>query len=294
VVETNTHLRDVAQAEFKKIEYRSLEGQELKGWVMLPVGYQPGERYPLITVVYGGLTFGDNPPGMTRTINHASSLNYQLLAAHGYAVLFPSMPLKAEGEPSDPYQELTKGVLPAVDTVIELGIADPTRLGVLGQSYGGYSAYGLIAQTRRFHAAVSLAGLSDLASLYGVFDARFRYDQFAHERLFSMSLAESGQVRMGSPPWKDSARYIRNSPLFYADQIDTPLMIVQGDLDMVAMQQGEQVFTALYRQNKRAAFVRYWGEGHVIEGAANIRDLWERIYGWFDQFLRPMSSVRSH
>lgn len=288
VVEINSHLREIAQTEFKKIEYRSTDGRDLKGWVLLPFGYRMGKSYPLITVVYAGNVFGDNPPGgMVRTINNASSLNYHLLAARGYAVLFPSIPLKPEGEASDPYMELTKGVLPAIDKVIEQGIADPKRLGVMGQSYGGYATYGLITQTNRFQAAVSLAGLSDLASLYGVFDARFRYDQFAHERMSMMSLAEAGQLRMGNPPWKDSERYLRNSPLFYAGRIETPLMIVQGDLDYVAMQQGEQVFMALHRQNKRAMFVRYWGEGHVLESPANIRDLWGRIYGWFDQLLQP-------
>lgn len=290
VVETNTQLREIAQTEFKKIEYRSTDGRELKGWLLLPFGYQEGKSYPLITVVYAGSIFGDNPPGgMIRNINNSSSLNYHLLAAHGYAVLFPSIPLKPEGEASDPYLELTKGVLPAIDKVIEQGIADPKRLGVMGQSYGGYATYGLITQTNRFQAAVSLAGLSDLISLYGVFDARFRYDQFAHERISMMSLAEAGQLRMGNPPWKDSERYLRNSPLFYAHRIETPLMIAQGDLDYVAMQQGEQVFTALHRQNKRAMFVRYWGEGHVLESPANIRDLWRRIYEWFDQLLKAQN-----
>lgn len=287
IAETNTDLRRIAQAELKKIEYRSQDGRELKGWVMLPVGYQEGKTYPLITVVYAGGVFGDNPPGMARTVNRASSLNFQLLAAHGYAVLFPSMPLKPEGETSDPYLELTKGVLPAVDKVIERGIADPKRLGLLGQSYGGYAVYGLLTQTNRFQAAISLAGLSDLISLYGVFDARFRYDQFPHERLLMMTLAEAGQLRMGAPPWKDFERYVRNSPLSYVNRIETPLMIVQGDMDYVAIQQGEQIFTALNRQNKRARFIRYWGEGHVLEGQANVRDLWRRISGWFDEFLKP-------
>ena len=287
IVETNTQLRQIAQTEFKKIEYRSLDGRELKGWVLLPVGYQAGSRYPLITIAYAGSVFGDSPPGgHSRTINNPGSLNFHLLAARGYAVLFPSMPLKPEGEASDPYLEVTKGVLPAVDKVIELGIADPKRLGVLGQSYGGYATYGLIAQTNRFQAAVSLAGLSDLLSLYGVLDARFRYDQFAHERLSGMSQAETGQIRMGNPPWKDFDRYVRNSPLYQVERIQTPLMIVHGDMDYVAMQQGEQMFSALHRQNKRSTFVRYWGEGHVLEGPANIRDLWRRIYAWFDEFLR--------
>ena len=80
-------------------------------------------------------------------------------------------------------------------------------------------------------------------------------------------------------------RYIRNSPITYADRVSTPLMIVQGDLDYVPIQQGEEFFTALYRQNKPADFVRYWGEGHIIESPANITDLWNRIYGWLDRYL---------
>jgi dipeptidyl aminopeptidase/acylaminoacyl peptidase len=89
---------------------------------------------------------------------------------------------------------------------------------------------------------------------------------------------------MGNPPWKDLGRYIRNSPIFSVDRVQTPLMIMQGDLDYVALQQGEEFFTSLYRQGKRAEFVRYWGEGHVLESPANIRDMWQRIFAWFDQF----------
>ena len=286
VVETNTFLREIAQGEVKKIEYRSLEGQALSGWVILPVGYQEGTRYPLITWVYLGEVMRESIPSLAR-IDGNISLNLQLLAARGYAVLLPSMPTRSvEGETGDPYMELTNGVMPAVEKVIALGIADPNNLGVMGQSFGGYSVYGLITQTKRFRAAVALAGISDLTSLYGQLDARFRYDPFRHEHMDEMVLTESGQSRMGNPPWKDYGRYLRNSPLFYVERVETPLLIVQGDMDFVPIQQGEQFFTALYRQNKRARFVRYWGEGHTVEGPANVRDMWQQIYGWFDEFLR--------
>jgi dipeptidyl aminopeptidase/acylaminoacyl peptidase len=285
VVETNTFLSGIAEGKTRKIEYRGLDGQDLKAWVILPIGYQEGEKYPLVTWVYAGSVAGDKPT-LLANLNEAISLNLQLLAAHGYAVLLPSMPLSEEGVTSDPYMELSKGVLPAVDKAIELGIADPKRLGLMGQSFGGFSTYGLVTQTTRFQAAVALAGLSDLASLYAQFDARQRYDAFPQEDLFYMFLAESGQERLGNPPWKDFGRYIRNSPIFYVDRVETPLMIIQGDMDYVAMQQGEQFFMSLYRQNKRAEFLRYWGEGHVLEGPANIRDMWQRIYAWFDELLK--------
>jgi dipeptidyl aminopeptidase/acylaminoacyl peptidase len=279
----NTFLRDIAEGEYKSMEYTSLNGAKLTGWLMLPYGYQPGHRYPLLTWVYAGDVYYDKPPG-SMGIDSSLSLNLQIAAAHGYVVLFPSMPLAPEGATDDPMLRLTDGVLPAVDKAIESGIADPDHLFLMGQSFGGFSTYGLVTQTQRFKAAVSLAGLSDIVSLYGQFDARERYSNFPQETLFSAALMESAQVRMGNPPWKDLGRYIRNSPIFSVERVQTPLMIMQGDLDYVALQQGEEFFTSLYRQGKRAEFVRYWGEGHVLESPANIRDMWRRIFAWFDQF----------
>ena len=108
----------------------------------------------------------------------------------------------------------------------------------------------------------------------------------AHERMFHPPMSESGQMRMGVPPWKDPERYIRNSPVFFVDRVETPMMIIQGDMDYVTLQQGEQFFTGLYRQNKRASFVRYLGEGHVLQGTADIRDMWQRVFAWFDEFFK--------
>jgi hypothetical protein len=91
---------------------------------------------------------------------------------------------------------------------------------------------------------------------------------------------------MGSAPWRDLGRYLRNSPITYVDRVETPLMIINGDMDFaVPMQQAEEFFSSLYRQAKRARLVRYWGEGHSLSSPANIRDMWGRIYAWFDEFL---------
>ena len=283
ILKTNTFLGEIGRGEVRKIEYRGLDGQELKGWLILPPDYQQGIRYPTVTWVYAGAVWGDT---YNSRINSSHALNLQLLASHGYAVLVPSMPLKSRGEADDPYLELTKGVLPAIDKAIELGIADPQRLAVMGHSYGGYSTYGLITQTNRFKAAIAMAGLSDLISLYGTFDSRFRYEDFAHERLTSGvgPGLETDWGRMGGPPWNNWNRYLRNSPIYYIDKVETPLLIVQGDMDQIPIAQGEEFFTALYRQGKRARFIRYWGEGHVLDSPANIRDFWMQAYAWLDEF----------
>ncbi|MEO8430641.1 MAG: prolyl oligopeptidase family serine peptidase [Acidobacteriota bacterium] len=280
---SNTFLKEITEGEPRPFDYLSLNGEKLKGWIILPVGYEKGKRYPLLTEVYAGAMYRAQKP-YSSNIAHPSSLNMQIPAAHGFAVLLPSMPLKPEGEVEDPMLRLTEGVLPAVDKAVELGFADPDRVFVMGQSFGGFSTYGLVTQTTRFKAAVSLAGLSDFISLYSQFDARMRYEEHPQENLFMASLMESAQTGMGNPPWKDLGRYIRNSPVFFVDRVQTPIMIIQGDLDYVAVQQGEEFFNSLYRQGKRAEFVRYWGEGHVLESPANIRDMWSRIYSWLDEF----------
>jgi len=93
---------------------------------------------------------------------------------------------------------------------------------------------------------------------------------------------------MAGPPWKDPQRYVRNSPLMFANRVETPLLVLHGDLDQaVPIQQAEEFFTALQRQNKPVTFIRYLGEGHVIKSPANVKDAWQRIYAWFDEFLGP-------
>ncbi|HEY6184585.1 MAG TPA: alpha/beta fold hydrolase [Terriglobales bacterium] len=286
----NTFLRRIAEGELRQIHYRGLDGQPLIGWVMLPPSYQADRRVPLVTWVYAGRVFtGNKKPDARLNQDPFGSFNPQLLAARGYAVLFPSMPLRGgligDGKPDDPYRDLANGVLPAVDRTIELGIADPQRLAVMGHSYGGYSTFGLVEQTNRFQAGIALAGLSDLASAYGEYRNFARYTIEAPEVQHAESF-ETGQLRMGNPPWKDWDRYLRNSPLFYVDRVNTPLLIMHGDWDnFVPIQQSEEFFTALYRQGKRGRFVRYWGEGHVFSSPANIRDSWMQIYAWLDEFL---------
>ncbi|MEM8780842.1 MAG: prolyl oligopeptidase family serine peptidase, partial [Cyanobacteria bacterium P01_G01_bin.49] len=282
-LQTNTFLSQIKPGTLRQIEYTSLDGEELKAQLILPPDYDSERTYPLIVEVYPGwvVSFIPHP---SHELNFLNPFNYQLVAAKGYVFLQPSIPLKPQGEADDPMLQLPNGVLPAVERAIALGIADPERLFLMGQSFGGYAVYGLITQTHRFKAAVSLAGLANLVSMYGAFDPRFRYREDAHEDFFHGALLESGQGAMGNPPWKDLGRYLRNSPIFAVDRVQTPLMIIQGDLDYVPIQQGEEFFAGLYRQGKRAEFVRYWGEGHVLSSPANIKDMWKRIFAWFEEF----------
>jgi dipeptidyl aminopeptidase/acylaminoacyl peptidase len=289
--QANQFLSNIESASFKSISYKSLTGADLKGWLMLPPDYQPNRRYPMITWVYPGTVYGSKGHGNEIDEATPNPLNLQIAAAKGFVILLPSMPTPPAGVADDPMLRLPDGVLPAVDQAIAMGIADPARLYLMGASFGGFATYGLVTQTSRFKAAVAIAGLSDLVSLYGIFEARERYDDYPQEQLFQPWQFENGQVAMGVPPWKDPVRYYRNSPINFVDRVTTPLMIIQGDIDYVPLQQGEEFFTSLYRQGKRAEFVRYWGEGHIPASPANIEDLWTRIFAWFDEFGTEATSV---
>ena len=284
LIDGNQFLGELAHAPVRQFQYTSLNGESLKGWLVLPLRYQNGRRYPLITWVYPGRMLGDEPPSEAVIENGLGLLhNMQIPAARGYAVLIPSMPASRFGDADDYLLGLPNGVLPAVDQVVQMGVADPSRLFLMGHSFGGYATYGLITQTNRFAAAVASAGFANLISVYGQFDARNRYTDTAHLDGGITAMMEGGSVALGGPPWSELSRYLRNSPILYVDRVRTPLMIVQGDMDYVPIQQGEEFFTALHRMGRRAKFVRYWGEGHTVASPANTRDYWSRIFAWFSE-----------
>jgi dipeptidyl aminopeptidase/acylaminoacyl peptidase len=270
--------------------------KSLKAWIVLPADFTDGRQYPLVICAYLGFEAGDSPPYWAR-VPSGNLFSPQLLAARGYAVLLPSMPIAAKDGPRDPYMDLLKGVMPAVDQAINSGLADPKRLAVVGHSFGGFSVYGLVTLTDRFQAAIASAGMSDFISLYGTFNAQYRYQPpEQQDYLLNMqSFTAEEQPGLAAPPWRDLARYLRNSPLFFVDRVHTPILIVQGDLDPYSITQGEEFYGALHKQGKRARFIRYWGEGHVLTSPANIRHCWEQIYTWLAEFLdvSPASADKS-
>ena len=131
---------------------------------------------------------------------------------------------------------------------------------------------------------MALAGSANMVDEWGGYPEIVRYMPRTVLDGIGMAWAEGEQAGMGGPPWSRPTRYVAMSPIFHADRIQTPLLIIQGDLDAVDMEQGEEMFSALYRQGKRAEFVRYWGESPIIASPANIRDMWGRIFAWFDRY----------
>jgi dipeptidyl aminopeptidase/acylaminoacyl peptidase len=274
---TNPHLDKYLLGEAQLIQFRSADGEPLQATVFLPAGYEKGKRYPMIALVYASGMGSHNV--YTYGLMAAGQYNAHLLTTRGYAVISPDIPVRV----GSPMRDMMKAVMPAIDKAIELGIADPDRLGVTGQSNGGYSTLSLVTQTNRFKAAVMNAGFGDLTGFYGAMNPDGTGSW--HPWLERMGGA------MGVAPWENPQRYVENSPIFYLDRVNTPLIIQAGGEDESIVPFSDQVFVGLKRLGKNVIYLRYAGEDHLLERPANKLDYWNRVLPFWDKYLKGASSA---
>ncbi len=283
----NDHLAAIDWGERRMIAYTDGRGRSQEMAVLFPPDYDPDRAYPTLLWVYAGYEprsvdnyfFDPHMPGV---------YNLQVYASHGYVVAVPSIPIPRGDEPREAMQHITSGVIPALDRLIELGITDGERTGVFGQSYGGYTTFALVAQSDRFSAAAALAGLTNLATDYGSFDPTARgYPGIEQDMSANSNIYESVQDFRTDPAVAPQL-YARNSPLTYAANIDTPLLIIHGELDIRAgLNQPEALYSLLRRRGRTARLLRYWGENHSLANSpANVRDMSRELLDWFDRFIK--------
>jgi dipeptidyl aminopeptidase/acylaminoacyl peptidase len=266
------------------IEWQDGNGQRLSGALLLPAGYEAGKRYPLIVQQYpdAALSAQVNLFGFKSNSALDSVDNKQLLATRGYAVLMADSKTRVGSH----MQDIAKSVLPGVDKVIEMGVADPERLGVIGFSHGGYSVLSLIVQTTRFKAAVDWAGPGNLITMYGQMDP----DGRDHWHRW----AEVYGAKIGGTPWEFRDRYVENSPIFHFDKVQTPLLIVWGTAENVTPSfLGDEIFVAFRRLGKEVEYARYEGEDHRFRNFQNKVDYCSRMLAWFDKWLTVSRSGNS-
>ncbi len=282
LTQLHPRLSGKAMGHSRLIRWTSQLGEPLRGALLLPANYQPGRRYPLIVQVYGG-NYGSQYVNRFGVFATSAQFNSQLFAAHGYAVLYPDIPL----HDFTPLKDYASAVLPGIDKVIELGIADPAKLALTGQSFGGYGTLALLTQTTRFKAGIATnSAPSNLFAAYPSPDVDW------------MNYYEHDQSRMGGTPWEQHQRYLDNSPFFFFDKITTPLLIQRGDQDPVSLD-SRAVFNSLKRLGKEVVFLEYGREGHALQRPRHIIDYWNRVYEFLDRYIEvdpaePMSKRRQH
>ncbi len=270
LTEMNPELREFEIAPQEVIRWRSADGWEIEGLLVKPVGYEPGQRYPLLVAVHGG--------PHSRIVNaFRQSYFFQFWAAHGYAVFAPNFRGSSgyEGKFDIANRRDLGGrdfqdIITGVDHLIRIGLADPERLGIFGGSYGGYMTNWAITQTDRFKAAVSM---------YGIFN--FITD-------FSNSYLPSWEPDyLGAYYWDDLDIYIRRSPFAHVKNIRTPVLILHGEADPnTFISNSKEMYTALTRLGKTVTFVRYPREGHGFREPNHRLDVAKRCLEWFDRYVK--------
>jgi dipeptidyl aminopeptidase/acylaminoacyl peptidase len=264
LTDLNPQLQPGQLGKTELITYLDSDGKKLNGVLYYPVGYETGKIYPTVLIVYE--QFFDD---VFNTFN-------SILTANGYAVLQPSV----EFETGFPGEAWLKGATAAVNKVIEMGVADPDRLGLQGTSYGGYATNLLITQTNRFKAAVNISGKVDMVSFY---------TDSPRLGVRNIHAPEKSQDRIGATLWQQPQKYIQHSAIMFADRIKTPLLILNGEQDHnVPARQGMEMYYALRRLNREVEWVSYINGGHGMPTSTveEVRDYTRRIVEWYDAHLK--------
>ena len=272
VSEANPQQSRYRWTDAELVRWRSADGVELKGILYKPEDFDPTKKYPMVVYFYEQHSDELHQYQMNVPRNIVQPTLY---ASNGYLALFTDI----HYIPGSPGESALRSVVPAVQSLIDRGIVDPARVGIQGQSWGGYQAAYIITRTPMFRAAMTGAPVANMTSAYG----GIRWETgiarpFQYER---------GQSRIGASLWEQPDRYVQNSPLFAADRITTPLFIMHNDADgSVPWYQGIEMYVAMRRLGKEVYMVNYNGESHNPTKRANQLDVAKRMLQFFDHHLR--------
>ena len=255
------------------VEWKAYDGKMTQGILYKPEDFDPKKKYPMISYFYETVSDGLYrylPPAPT-----PSRLNIPFFVSRGYLVLAPDIHYKTGQPAQDAYNYIVSGVR----HVVKMGIADSTRLGLQGQSWGGIQVAQVITMTPLFKAAWAGAPVANMTSAYG----GIRWESGVN-RQFQY---EKSQSRIGATLWERQDLYIKNSPLFHLPRVKTPLVIMANDADgAVPWYQGIELFTGLRRLQKPVWMLNYNGEAHNLVERKNRKDIQVREQQFFDWLLK--------
>ncbi|WP_082416040.1 S9 family peptidase [Numidum massiliense] len=270
-------LENITLSQPEPLSYKAEDGKQIHGWLIKPVGFEQGKKYPLILEIHGG------PHAMYA---HSFFHEFQLLAAKGFAVLYVN-PRGSEGY-GQAFVDACRGdygggdytdLMAAVDFALATyDFIDADRLGVTGGSYGGFMTNWIVGHTDRFKAAVTQRSISNWLSFFGTSDIGYYFSEWELKADF----------------FADPEKMWHHSPLRLAKNVQTPLLILHGEKDYrCPIEQAEQLFVALKLQRKPVKFVRFPEANHELsrsgEPSLRVARL-NYIADWFTQYLSENAS----
>ena len=250
------------------VTWTNADGVPMEGLLYKPEGFDSTKAYPMVTYFYEQLS--DGLYGYVKPAGR-NVVNAPVYTALGYLVFMPNI----HYTPGYPGPSAVKSIVPGVQALVARGIADPKRLGITGQSWGGYQTAYVITQTNLFAAAVPNATVVNMTSAYG----GIRWESGVERAIVNY---ERGQSRIGGSLWEYPERYLENSPLFHLDRVTTPVLFMANDADgAVPWYQGIEFFVAMRRLGKEAYMVNYNGDAHNPRKYANQKDIDRRMQEFF-------------
>jgi dipeptidyl aminopeptidase/acylaminoacyl peptidase len=273
--EANPHIPEYRWPAGKVlVDYTNSKGQALQGTLLLPAGYERGKRYPMVVTFYEIVS---NTHHTFSQPAYGNSPQHSTYASDGYLVFQPDMVY----EIGKPGTSALDNMEAAVKKVIELGYADPARIGLHGHSWSGYQSAFILTQSKLFAAVATGAPPTNLLSFYNTL--------YKSSGTVQQGITTVGQVRMGRnvTPFNSTQLYIDQSPIFHVDKITTPFMILHGTDDgAVDYVEGLQFFNAARAAGKPGILLSYPGEAHNLTNRDNQKDFQIRLKQFFDHHLK--------
>ncbi len=270
---TNPQQNQYLWGTVEHVNWKSFDGGELRGLLYKPENFDPAKKYPMIVYFYEKYSQDLHQhyvPSPSR-----STVNFTFYNSNGYIVFVPDINYRTGQPGPSAYDDIMSGTM----AMTKLPYVDAERMGIQGQSWGGYQVAYLVTQTGLFKAAMAGAPVSNMTSAYGGIrweSGMVRQFQYEH-----------GQSRIGASLWENRDLYIENSPIFYANRITTPLLIMSNDNDgAVPYYQGIELITAMRRLGKPAWLLCYNGDEHNLTKLPNRLDLSIRMLQFFDHYLK--------
>jgi hypothetical protein len=272
ISDANPQQKDYNWGSVELVHWISTDGVPLKGLLYKPENFDSTKHYPLIAYFYEDLSQNRHSYVAPNGRNVINPTHY---VSNGYLIFEPDI----HYEIGYPGPSAMKSIVPGVQMLLARGYVDPKRLGLQGQSWGGYQTAYLITQTNMFAAAMAGAPVVNMTSAYG----GIRWGT----GISRAGQYEAGQSRIGGSLWETPMRYLENSPLFWLDKVTTPLFIMSNDMDdAVPWYQGIEFFIAMRRLGKEAYLISYNNDVHNPQSRANQKDIAMRMQQFFDTKLK--------
>ena len=273
VTDANPQQDQYAWGTAELVEWSSNDGIPLKGILYKPDGFDASRQYPMMVYFYERLSDGLHQYVVPAA--GSSSINRSFYVSRGYLLFVPDIPYRI----GYPGESALDAVVPGVLHLVDQGFVDRDRIGVQGHSWGGYQIAYMVTRTDLFAAAEAGAPVANMVSAYG----GIRWGS-GMSRMFQY---ERTQSRIGGSLWEKPLRYIENSPIFTADKIRTPILMMHNDEDTaVPWYQGIELFVALRRLGQPVWMLNYNGELHGLTKEQNRKDWAVRMQQFFDHYLK--------